>query len=104
MPDSSSRLTRFRRSTNFCIFLKRGRATLNKIRIKPSMITSASANTHARLTHLDRPIIKPPKPMIGAKQSIRSPMLKKFWIWVMSFVERVISEAVENWSISLLLK
>ena len=96
MPESSSRLTRFRRSTSFCILLKRGSATANRIRISPSMMISASASTHARLTHLDRPIIRPPSPMIGAKHIMRRPMLKKFWIWVMSLVERVISEAVEN--------
>ena len=97
-------LTRFSRSIRVCIFLKRGMATANRVRINPSITIRARASTQARFRHLDRPIIRPPMPIMGAKHIMRRPMLKKFCTWVISLVDRVIRLAPENWSISLLLK
>ena len=104
MPDSSSRATRFSLSTSFCIFLKRGSATANSTRISPSIRTSASASTHARLMHFERPITSPPMPMMGAKHIMRRPIDKNICTCCTSFVERVIRLAVEKRSISALLK
>ena len=46
----------------------------------------------------DKAITTPPTPMIGAYRSVRGTMTKRNWICVISFVVRVMREAVENWS------
>ena len=68
------------------------------------MTMRAKASTQARLTQVDRPMMRPPMPMMGAKHSSRRPILRKFCTWVMSLVERVMRVAPEKRSISSLLK
>ena len=41
-------------------------------------------------------LIKAPIPIIGAKQTIRKSIIVTFCTWVISFVVRVINEAVEK--------
>ncbi len=104
MPERFSRMTRFRRSTNFWMSLNLGIAMVKTTVTRMSRITTARAIVH----HMEEPLsiarMIPPTPMMGAKKNIRTIMRTSMETWVTSFVERVINEAVENLSNSVLEK
>ena len=97
-PDRFSLETKFKRSMSSWIFLNFGTAIANKTEISPNRMITASAMIQDIETLLSKARMIPPIPMIGAKKTIRTIITVTIWICVISFVVRVINEAVENLS------
>ena len=66
MPVRISRLTRFSRSTSFCIFLKRGIATCISTNTRQSSSATASTMIQDRPVSVPATRTMPPMPRIGA--------------------------------------
>ena len=98
IPTSDSRVTKFSLSTSFCTFLNLGIAKLNKTIITKSIATTATPIIHAIDVSVFKTFSTPPIPSIGAYNIILTNITVKFCICWISFVLRVISDAVENLS------
>ena len=95
-PVKISLATRLILSTKICIFLKRGIATpINTMTTATSVIT-ATTMIHSIPDLVLSTLMIPPIPMIGAYRIIRKTIVSTIWICWISFVLRVISDAVEN--------
>ncbi len=99
-PVRISRETRFTLSTRVCMILNFGIAIPTSVKMKIMIAITATAITHSIPDFVLATFTIPPIPMIGAYSTIRSIIAVTIWICCISFVLRVISEAVENLLIS----
>ena len=94
--------TRFSPSTNFCIIWNFGMATIINTIIIINTASTASTIIQTMEVVVFITLKIAPIPIIGANNTIRNTMVKTIWICCTSFVQRVISDEVENWFISAL--
>ena len=100
IPVKISRETRFMRSTSFCIILNFG--IENFISTITTLMITATATTMIQLMDASVLVtmIIPPMASTGAYNTIRSSITSTICTCWISLVHLVISDAVENWSIS----
>ena len=94
MPVKFSRRTRFKRSSRCCTVVKSGIAFQKISKMDTTSTGIAATMTSESLASFEIAIIKPPTNMIGALTTIRNIMIITCCTCVMSFVVRVMSDAV----------
>ena len=97
LPVNISRDTKFNLSTNFCKLLNLGIATIINVRTIIIIQTTAKPIIQAiDASLLNSTLIKPPIAIIGAYTITLNKIVSNICICCMSFVVRVINDAVEN--------
>jgi len=103
-PERFSRITRFMRSTSFCIILNFGSASVKASMMNMIKMPTASAINHHIFGLLSMARITPPIPIIGAMKAMRMTIKITCCTWLTSLVVRVIRVEAEKLSNSALEK
>ena len=89
--------TKFNLSVNSCNFLNLGIATINNVPTTNKIANMATPIIHAiELSPFVNTFTNPPIPIIGAYTTTLNSIVINCWICWISFVLRVINDAVEN--------
>ena len=97
LPVNISRDTKFNLSTNFCNILNFGKATIINVNTIIIIHTTAKPIIHAiEASLLNRTLINPPIAIIGAYTITLNKIVSNICICCISFVLRVIKDAVEK--------
>ena len=104
IPDKFSLIAKFNLSINCWTILNLGIAIEKVTPNTPKMTMTTKKIIHVIDGEFLTAFIIPPIPLIGASIHILTIITRTIWIWTISFVLRVIKEAVENLLNSLLEK